>query len=212
MNASQTAPPLRLVVYDRTCRGRGLWPGLTHSWVVGSRLYQLRNQIDLSFGAAAFVEALTWLASVQPTRRIAEIQYWGHGKWGQIHCNGNAWGERALLRAHEWAPLLDRIRSRLSGPEALLWLRTCESFGAQRGQSFAAALAERMGCKVAGHTYIIGPFQSGLHTLQPGQPAHWPVEEGIREGTPQAPQRAFWSTPFAPHTIHCLQGEIPAGY
>jgi hypothetical protein len=212
MENSAAPAPLRLVVYDRTCIGVGPWPGLTHSWIAGGLLYRLRNQIDLVFGAADWMEALSWLASVEPARRIAEIQYWGHGKWGQIHIDRQALNERALLANHAHASLLNRIRERLVGPHALLWLRTCETFGAEKGHSFAAALAERMGCKVAGHTYIIGPFQSGLHSLQPGQRAQWSADEGIREGTAQAPRRAFWSTPWAPHTIHCLQGQIPRAY
>lgn len=211
MNAPSLAP-LRLVVYDRTCTGSGPWPGLTHSWIAGGLLYRLRNQIDLVFGAADWTEALTWLASVQPERRIAEIQYWGHGKWGQLHIDRQALDERALLANHPHAALLTRIQKRLVGPQAMLWLRTCETFGAERGHIFATSLADRMGCKVAGHTYIIGPFQSGLHSLAPGQQPAWSTDEGIREGTAQTPQRALWSTPWAPHTIHCLQGKIPSAY
>lgn len=212
MTESHALSPLRLVVYDRTCGGRGLGPGLSHSWIAGAHLYRLRNLVDVSFGAADWTEALMWLAAVQPERLIGEIQYWGHGKWGQLFIDRTSLDESALLHDHRFAPLLDRVRSRLVGPAALLWFRTCESFGARRGQSFAEALADRMGCRVAGHTYIIGPFQSGLHSLQPGQRSHWPAEEGLREGTPLAPRRALWSTPWAPRTIHCLQGRIPNGY
>jgi hypothetical protein len=59
---------------------------------------------------------------------------------------------------------------------------------------------------------VIGPYQSGLHTIEPGETPGWPVEEGLIEGTADAPRRARWSTRGEPNTITCFHGRIPAGY
>jgi hypothetical protein len=99
-------------------------------------------------------------------------------------------------------------------PEAkgLWWFRTCETFGALPGQRFATELADFLGARVAGHTYIIGHVQSGLHTLRPGERPTWSEDEGLREGSPDEPRRAHWSRLRAPNTITCLRGTIPDGY
>ena len=201
--------PLRLMFYDDTCRGRGLRPGLTHSWIAGKHLYRGLGRLDRARGVTGWLEALEWLAMVEPERPIGEIQYWGHGRWGRVLINGAALDVGALEAGHAFRPYLEAIRRRLVGPEALWWFRTCETFGAAGGHRFARAWADFFGCRAAGHTYIIGPWQSGLHCLSPGQAPHWPVEEGLAEGTPQAPIKALWSGPREPNTITCLHGRLP---
>jgi hypothetical protein len=91
-----------------------------------------------------------------------------------------------------------------------VWLRTCEAFGARAGLDFAQALADTFGARVAGHTFIIGAFQSGLHALEPGCRPTWSAAEGILEGAPEAPRRAMWSGPTQPRTITCFSNEVPA--
>jgi hypothetical protein len=97
-------------------------------------------------------------------------------------------------------------------PDALLWFRTCETLGAHAGQDFAAALTDATGARVAGHTFVIGFFQSGLHCLRPGVAPHWSAEEGLAQGSAERPQSALPSTPDAPNTITCLTGAIPDGF
>jgi hypothetical protein len=93
-----------------------------------------------------------------------------------------------------------------------VWFRCCEVFGAHRGIDFAQRLADFLGVRVAGHTYVIGWHQSGLHGLSPGVRADWSPSEGLVEGTPDAPVKARWSVPWAPHTISCLSNTVPAGW
>ena len=100
------------------------------------------------------------------------------------------------------------MRERLA-PDPLIWFRTCETFGAKAGIDFAARLADFFGARVAGHTYIIGFSQSGLHGLAPGARADWSPEEGLAEGTPEAPVRAKWSRPWRPRTVTALTGAVP---
>lgn len=201
----------RLLVYDRTCTG-GRWPiGLSHSWWWGSRLYGALDRLDASFGASSWEEALDFLLRACDGQPIAEVQFWGHGKWGEARIAKDVLDERALCAGHPLSPPLRRLRRRFAG-DALFWLRTCETFGAHRGHSFASAFAEAFGCAVAGHTYIIGPWQSGLHLLRPGATPHWSAAEGLKEGSPTSPTRALWSTPFAPNTITCMHGQVPLDF
>ena len=92
------------------------------------------------------------------------------------------------------------------------WFRTCETFGARRGIAFAEQLSDSLGARVAGHTYVIGFQQSGLHGLFPGARADWSPDEGLVEGTPDDPVRARWSHRSAPHTITALSGRVPAAW
>lgn len=202
------ADPLRVIVYDRTCTGRPALPGLTHSWIAGAWLYGRLGRIDATVGVQSWAEAFDWLARVEPERRIAEVQYWGHGKWGEARVDRERLDGRSLLRGSDHRAGLDALRARLTD-EALLWFRTCETAGADVGHRFVQDLSADLGARVAGHTYIIGPWQSGLHWVDPGEAPGWDPAEGLREGTPAAPKRALWSKPGAPRTITCLTGQLP---
>jgi len=199
------------MIYDATCTGRGLLPGLTHSWIAGALLYKGLGRLDASRGVRSWEEGLAWLADHELERPIAEVQFWGHGKWGEARVAREILDERSLRRGHAHEPWLRRLRARLL-PESLFWFRTCETFGAEKGHAFARDLTDFLGCAAAGHTFIIGPWQSGLHRLAPGASPHWDDGEGIEEGTPGAPTKALWSGPSAPNTITCLHGAVPDGF
>jgi hypothetical protein len=198
--------PLRLMIFDRTCVGRVL--GLSRAWSLGARWYRWRGWLDATRGVASWDEAFAFLDEHQREHPIGQVQFWGHGKWGDVRVAGEALSCESLRRSHPHAAMLARVRARLA-PDALVWLRTCESFGAERGRRFARELADFMGTRVAGHTYVIGPWQSGLHALAPGAVPDWSADEGLEEGTGSAPKRAKISRPGEPRTIHCLQGELP---
>jgi hypothetical protein len=198
--------PLRLVVYDATQAERP--PRLLGlSWRAGALLYRARGAIDGSFGARSFSEALAWLAHLE--RPIGELQFWGHGKWGRILIDRESLDRSALGAAHRLRPQLEALRERLA-PGALLWFRTCETLGAHAGQDFARALGDFTGARVAGHTFVIGYFQSGLHTLAPGTTPAWDPNEGLAAGTAAHPERALPSRPDLPNTITCLQARLPS--
>ncbi|HEY5925951.1 MAG TPA: DUF4347 domain-containing protein [Kofleriaceae bacterium] len=195
---------MRVVVYDKTCvksRGR-----LSPIWAAGARLYRGVGRIDAVHGVASWDEALTWLATHKEPLR--EIQYWGHGKWGNALVGEDVFDATALT---ERRVQLEAVRERLA-PNALVWFRTCQTFGAKRGIDFAERLGDFLGARVAGHTYIIAFHQSGLRALAPGSRADWAPDEGLREGTPDDPQRAKWSRPWLPRTITALTGAIPANW
>lgn len=189
------------------------WPGLTHSWRVGGLLYGALGRLDHWKGFSDWRSALSWLAGHRPTEPIGEIQFWGHGKWGAAKIDSEALSIESLDRDHAHHDALAAIRERMAGAERpLWWFRTCETFGAKDGHAFARAWTDFFDARAAGHTYIIGPYQSGLHTLAPGQRPPWSVHEGLAEGTPTEPTRARWSTRREPNTITCLHGEIPPGF
>jgi hypothetical protein len=199
--------PLRLVVYDATQRARPpRWLG--RAWHIGSAFYRLQGAVDATFAAHTFESAFAWLERTKDP--IRELQFWGHGKWGRALIDKQPWDRAALGDAHPLRRGLEGLRERLA-PDALIWFRTCETLGALPGQDFAKALADFTGARVAGHTYEIGFFQSGLHALAPGEMPAWDANEGLAEGTPAAPSRSLQSRPGAPSTITCLTTRLPAG-
>ena len=192
-----------MLVYDRTQKG------LTAAWSAGSVLYRGLRRIDAAKGVASWDEAFAFLREVEGT--IEELQYWGHGKWGEARADDQRFSLHSLSRHHPHREHLDALKAKLA-PDALVWFRCCETFGAKPGIAFAEALAADLGVRVAGHTYIIGFHQSGLHGLLPGARATWDPAEGLVEGTPESPVRAHPSRPWAPRTITCLQGRVPEAW
>lgn len=192
------------MLYDRTCT-RGLGPlGLSHSWDAGGRLYSLLGRFDAWIGVSSWTEALDWLGATAPDRPIASIQYWGHGLPGAVLIDHDPIHASSLTGPLEGR--FTRVRERL-GPESLWWFRTCSTLAGARGHHFARRWAGFFNCAVAGHTHVIGPWQSGLHRLAPGATPHWSRSEGLIEGGP--PTRTQPSAPWLPNTITCLQGEVP---
>lgn len=204
------AAPLRLLVFDATQRRRAP-RALGHSWHYGARLYRALGRIDAAFAANGFAEAFEWLARHEPSRPIGELQFWGHGRWGRVMIADEVLDRALLTSAHPHHAGYQRLRERLTA-DALLWFRSCETLGARAGQDFAMRLADATGARVAGHTFVIGALQSGLHCLSPGKQPHWSSSEGLARGTAEAPQQALPSTPSAPNTITCLAGRIPEGF
>jgi len=202
---------LRLMIYDRTCTGPWGRPGLSHSWWLGAHFYRVTTRFDATCGVANWSEALDWLARFRPEHSISEIQFWGHGKWGQANVCGEILGIEALDPKHPLHEKMRALRPRLS-EHSLWWFRTCETFGANAGRSFAQAWTQWWRCRAAGHTYIIGPIQSGLHGLSPGERPLWPADEGLLEGTAASPTKARHSSFRAPHTITCLHSRVPRDY
>jgi hypothetical protein len=198
---------VRLLIYDATQVSRPP-RGLGLSWVVGARLYRTLGWLDASFGARSFAEALDWLARVKPGRELGEVQFWGHGKWGRALIERESFDRSCLAPAHALRKPLEGLRERLTS-DALVWFRTCETLGAHAGQDFARALGDFMGARVAGHTYEIGYWQSGLHALAPGAAPDWDASEGLARGHAGAPERALTSGPDCPNTITCFTPRLP---
>lgn len=220
------ARPLRLVVYDQTdvaplslprierasdgtAHGTG---GLSRWWRVGAAMHRGVLRADGTRGVSSFAEALEWATSIARQRgaKLGELQVWGHGGWGQMTLGRTRLDRDALARSSEISAALDALRDVLAD-DALLWLRCCSAFGEREGRAFGAALADRVRARVAGHTFIIGVFQSGTHSIAPGQEPTWDPEEGIERGAAGL-ACAMTSTPKAPNTIGCLRLGFPGGW
>lgn len=204
---------LRLLVYDQTCHDEAKILGLSTAWSAGALLYRGLGRLDAARGVSSWEEAFDWLATVKRDRPIAEIQYWGHGKWGRVLVDRASFDASALSPAHPLHARLAAVRERLvPGGEALVWFRTCETAGALAGQDFVARLADHLGARVAGHTFVIGVSQSGLRGVSPGAKPDWSPTEGLAEGTAEAPVRALWSGPREVRTVTCFHGAFPASW
>lgn len=202
--------PLRLMIYDQTCRGQDGRIPLSYAWQAGDGLYRGLGRLDAAKGASSWPEALEWLASYKDDRPIAEVQFWGHGRWGCALIDGKPLDARALAPQSPLHARLEAVRARMDG--GLWWFRTCETLGAIPGQTFAQRWTDFFGGRVAGHTYVIGVWQSGLHSLAAGQKPDWSPSEGLSAGTPEAPKRALGAAPWRPRTISFLRGTIPDGW
>ncbi len=208
---TKRAKALRLLVYDATCTGSGLSPGLSDAWSAGARLYRALGRVDAARGVRNWREALNFLTTYGDDTPLGEVQYWGHGTFGKIWIARDA-VDRARLDDPTLAPDLDRLASRLAesrapNHEPLFWIRTCETMGGPSGHAFAKALTSRLGCRVAGHTHVIGVLQSGLVALRPGEEPGWPLEMGL--GPKGEEGQGLPSTPAAPSTVHFLTGALP---
>jgi hypothetical protein len=182
--------------------------GLAPIWTAGAVLHRIVGAADAWLGARSWDEALAWAVATASERgaRVRSLQAWGHGGWGFMRIGESRLDERALGTDHELAPRVDALRDRLSGSDALVWFRCCSAFGHGSGRRFACLAAERLRARVAGHTHIIGFFQSGTHSVRPGAVAGWDPGEGLRG------DRALKSSPFAPNTVTCLRCALPRGY
>ena len=201
---------LSALIYDRQCRGPGPTRWLGRSFVVGAALHGLSRRFDVVIPARDWPTALADLLARTEGRTLDEIQFWGHGKWGEALIGQDRLDARTIATGGALHDPFCTLAPRLAGPDATLWFRTCETFGAHRGQTFARAISDLLGCSVAGHTHIIGPWQSGLHRLRPGQRPAWSPDSGLRKGSAEAPQQARWSRPGLPRSVSCLRRALPS--
>ncbi|MFT4977020.1 MAG: hypothetical protein ACI8S6_002925 [Myxococcota bacterium] len=202
---------LRLMIYDTTCRGADGRLPLSHAWQAGEGLYRGLGRIDAACGAESWEEALDFLATHRLGEAVGEVQFWGHGRWGCALIDGQRLDAGALRAGHRLRGRLEAVRERMDAG-GLWWFRTCETLGAEAGHDLARRWSDFFGGRVAGHTFVIGAWQSGLHSLAAGEVPGWSTSEGLAAGTPSAPERALGAAPWRPRTISFLHGRIPAGW
>ncbi len=188
----------RIMLYDAT-DPKG-W--LTRSWALGASLYRTFRALDEVYPVYLWTEALNIVAETKPT----EVQFWGHGAPGIAAIGEEYLSIHSLRPFNHLYPLLHAAGRALT-PNSTWWFRTCSTFHGTEGKEFAQAFTNLLGCRTAAHTQIIGPFQSGLHTLTPGQTPYWPDEEGLNSRGELA-----MSMPWHKNTINCLVGKIPKGW
>lgn len=185
------------------------WAGeqLRFSWITGGKFYKTFRGVEHHQGFDSWVEALKWIVSVEPDKKINSIQFWGHGSPGRVWINGEALSARSVLATSEHRDLLLKLKERLT-KDSVVWFRSCNVFSKQEGHLFAKLFSKMLGCRIASHTFIVGPWQSGLHTIEPDQEPTWSIEEGIKKKKDGSEEK-LWSMPWSPNTIFCLTGQIP---
>jgi hypothetical protein len=225
IRGSSAREGLRLVVYDRTdvapvalpritrnadgtASGTG---GLTRYWKLGTLYHRLAWRAHASAGFAAWSDALTWAVEIAQHRGapIAELQAWGHGGFGYMQMGRDRWS--AATMDGELAPSIERFRGVLH-PEALVWFRCCSAFGHTEGRAFAKHVARTLRCRVAGHTYIIGFWQSGTHSVTPAGEPSWAAEEGIDYDDRGHVRGAKVAAAGEPRTLSALRFGLPDGW
>lgn len=185
---------MRVTVYDKSPGpGFSQW-FLKTMWFLGCWFQKLFGKVDAYFGAQSLDEALDWLC--YRDGQLTSIQYWGHGSPGYVWVSGKAY------RANDFMALKPKLL-----PSSVVWFRACSVFQGTAGHAFSKALADGLGCTVAGHTRIIGPLQSGLHTRKPNSPPSWPVEE---TEFPKSWWPSYWR--WGDNTVTCLATKIPEGW
>lgn len=194
---------LDIMIYDSSD-----WAGeqLRFSWITGGKFYSMFRSVEHYAGFLSWIEAIKWLLSVEPDKKINSIQFWGHGSPGRVWINGDFLSARSVLASSSHRELLINLKQRLT-KDSLVWFRSCNVFTGKEGHLFATTMSKFLDCTVASHTFIVGPWQSGLHTIKPGEEPTWSVEEGLGVNGEK-----LWSMPWSPNTIFCLTGKIPKGW
>lgn len=198
---------LDVMIYDASD-----WAGkeLRFSWVTGGLFYRLFKSIDEVRGCFDWTEALRFLTSVQKGRKIKTVQFWGHGTPGHVWINGRTLSIRSLLASSYHRELLLKLKDRLDS-DSVIWFRACNVAATSEGQLFMQSLANLLGCRIAAHTFIVHPWQGGLHTIGPGEEPDWPIDEGVRVKK-DGSLEMLWTKPWSPNTVFCLTSEIPEGW
>ncbi len=173
---------MRIIVYDKTAG----W--LAMSWALGAWLFKLIGRADTVIAVASWDEFFSVLSKHS---KIKRIEYYGHGHMGGVTCAG--------IRMDD-GNRLSKLRSSMA-PGALLWWRTCSAFSGMTGKRFAVQCVAALGCRVAGHTFIISVWHAGLHVLNAGQVPDWSDAEGRNKKANGNKQ----SWPWSPKSIFLLR-------
>jgi hypothetical protein len=198
----------QFMTYDDTDWSSGVsnsWFGsLSLSWFAGGKLYKAFKTLDVVKPAKSWSDVER---SFEATDKKFDVwQFWGHGTPGAVYVDGVALTRNALQEDHPLHGVLAALKKRLH-KNSLVWFRTCSTFHGEAGKLFAKELSEFLNCRIAAHTFLIGPWQSGLHSLRPGEEPNWSDNEGKgKKGVIKM------SGPFDPNTINCLQGYVPKGW
>jgi len=181
---------MKIILYDSSPNGALGW-----SWAVGSYRPGWTR-----VGARTWHESIKKLLdAVPPGTRVKELQIWGHGQPGEPMFNG--------LTA---PPMFWNRLTTIVMADSLVWFRSCSVFFGRKGQAFAERMANELGCRVAGHTRIIGPWQSGLCSLSPNGKQPFFAQDGYRWLAED--WRKNTSARREPRTIFCARMAVPEAW
>jgi len=180
---------MRLICYDNTENGikEFFWRRYVQARIGWKKI-----------GVSSWHDALDKITdAVPPGTRLMELQLWGDGAPGMPTINGKSAPDIF------WKELANLVMA-----DSLVWFRMCSVFFGHKGQAFAERTANELNCRIAGHTRVIGPLQSGLWTLRPGQTPRW--ADGM--ATDHGDWQDYKSSWHAPRTIFCTTMKVPEGW
>jgi hypothetical protein len=150
------------------------------------------------------VDAITWPQAMKDLGPVPydEIQFYGHAFPGSFCI-----GEDKKLTDEDLLSLARHVHK-----GSLVWLRGCAAFHGEAGHALAKRMVEILDCRVAAHTYIIGPFHSGGRSLRPGAEPAWSVKEGVSDKVRKSGWKIKSSGPFEPNTMTCLATSFPESW
>jgi hypothetical protein len=187
---------MKVVIYDASSKAG--WVG--NSWVLGGRLYRALRKVDIVIPILLWEQVGVELQKF-PDYSIKDLQFWSHGHPGGVSINGESVNNNNINPVF-WGAISRKLRG-----DGRVWFRTCATFSGYAGHDFAKKLADTMDRTVVGHTYIIGPFQSGLHAHEPGREPNWSPQEGL-EVRKDGSAGIKMSGPFQPNTVTCLHTDF----
>lgn len=198
---------MRVVIYDDT--DRKYFGLLRLSWIIGATLGRLFGVFTLAYPAKDWTETLQWMIDYSEAhqKKWSEVQFWCHGSWGAVILGKSRL--TALTARREYKNKLQELQEHME-VSGYWWFRTCGSFASTLGHSFAKTLVQTLDRDVWAHTYLVHLWQSGLVRHTPERTTcWWPVEMGVKEGTPERPTKMKLSTPFSTRTLLALRLRIP---
>jgi hypothetical protein len=185
---------VKIILFDKTSRDI---PGF--AWAIGSFRPGWTRIGAKSWDEAAeaigsvFFEHVCNLGDGERSERLTELQIWGHGQPGE-----------PLIAGKPMTPAFIRRVQVSVNPDSLVWFRSCSVFFGATGRVFAERTANELSCRIAGHTHVIGPWQSGLCTQVPGELWKWGTHNGA-----WTKYKSGWREP---RTIACLRMAVPPGW
>lgn len=201
------------MIYDKTKLVDGKIDGqdaLTSSWMAGGALYRAFRWLDRSKGVSTWEEALEWILSECRDGAVSTIQFWGHGNRGRASV-GQQVMNKILLQDEKIASLVREIGS-LMHEDGLWWFRSCLTFGGIEGKEFAKEFSTILNRRVAASTYIVGWWQSGYHSLKPGEDPYWPDTEGMILSEDNHYLGDMKSKRKEPNTVWCISKNLPESW
>ena len=157
----------RVLVYDDT-------DGVTlKAWWKAGHLLEgnLLSRFDYIIPAHNWLQVANELKTIASAYgKIHEVQSWGHGDIGAVCIGVKPKQDRLTVKSLEtsWSSM-----NKVMAPDSLFWFRSCSTFRDTEGKEFAKSFSAALGCRVAGHTCIIGAFHGGLVFVDPGQNPSW---------------------------------------
>jgi hypothetical protein len=181
---------VKVIIYDASVGGF-----LGASWASWAKVQAARGWKVL--GVKSWDDAIGKLTQrlLFEDGSVDEIQLWGHGSPGIPLIGGEQITTNVVV-----------VLRRVLTAGSLVWFRMCSVFFGEKGRQFAEQTSRILGCRVAGHTHIIGPFQSGLYSVSPGKGTDWDLRY---DATPWRKVVSGW---WEPRTILCTRMSVPEGW